>query len=264
MTEYHSIQWWQLVLAVGFTGIAGLASLRYQLGLGRDLFWGVLRTFGQLFAMGYLLTVLFGIANGLLVILVYAGMCFFSVHIIHGRVREKDVSYFAPTTISVMISYTLVSMLVTGVVIGVEPWWKPQFFIPIGGMVAGNSMNALALAVERFFSELRNRRDEVEMMLCHGADFREASQEMFRNALKAGMIPSINSLMGVGIVYLPGMMTGQILAGVDPVEAVRYQIVVMLMIVASTALSAIWVLHYIRRRCFGPAMNLVLRTETLP
>lgn len=96
------------------------------------------------------------------------------------------------------------------------------------------------------------------MMLCHGADYREATVDIFRNALRAGMIPAINSLMGVGLVFLPGMMTGQILAGADPEEAVRYQIVVMFMLVASTALSSIIVLLLVRRRCFSPAMTLLV------
>ena len=225
----------------------------------KDLALGTLRTVAQLFAMGYLLKIIFQINNPWLVLAVYLCMTYFSVRIIRGRVKEKSVEFLAPTMLSVTVSYTLVTCLVTGLIIGAKPWWTPQYFIPIGGMVAGNSMNALAISLERFFSELRTRKDEVEMRLCLGADFREASRDMFRNALKAGMIPSINSMMGVGIVSIPGMMTGQILAGADPADAVRYQIVVMLMIVAATALSAMLVLHLVRRRCFGEAMNLLLR-----
>ena len=257
--SYIPISLTQLGLALGLVGIAGVASLVFELRLGRDLALGTLRTFAQLFAMGYLLRILFGLNNAILVMAVYMVMTVMSVRIVHGRVAERAIDYLMPTAFSVMFSYTLVTVLVTRVIIGAEPWWTPQYFIPIGGMVAGNSMTALSLALERFFSDLRQRRDEVEMMLCHGADFREASAEIFRGALKAGMVPSINSMMGVGIVSLPGMMTGQILAGADPAHAVRYQIVVMLMVVAATALSALIVLHFVRRRCFGPAMNLLLR-----
>lgn len=256
---YIQISLWQLAIALGLVVVAGIASFAYELRLQKDLAIGAFRTFAQLFAMGYLLKIIFHLNNVWLVLAVYLCMTFFSVRIIKGRVKEKSVDYFAPTMMSVTVSYSLVTWLVTGLIIGARPWWTPQYFIPIGGMVAGNSMNALAIGLERFFSELRTRRDEVEMMLCLGADYREASKEIFRNALKAGMIPSINSMMGVGIVSIPGMMTGQILAGADPADAVRYQIVVMLMIVAATALSALLVLHLIRNRCFGPAMNLILR-----
>jgi len=256
---YMQISLWQLGVALVLVAVAGIASVVYELRLQKDLAVGTVRTFAQLFAMGYLLKIIFNLNSALLVMAVYLCMTYFSVRIIKGRVKEKSVDYYAPTMLSVMVSYSLVTVLVTGVIIGADPWWSPQYFIPIGGMVAGNSMNALAICLERFFSELRGRRDEVEMMLCLGADFREASREMFRNALKAGMIPSINSMMGVGIVSLPGMMTGHILAGADPADAVRYQIVVMLMIVAATALSSLLVLHLVRRRCFGPAMNLLTR-----
>ncbi len=94
-------------------------------------------------------------------------------------------------------------------------WYDRGEFHELSGPISG-----------KIFSELRNRRDQVEMLLCHGADYKEATADIFRDSLRAGMIPAINSLMGVGLVFLPGMMTGQILAGADPEEAVRYQIVV--------------------------------------
>lgn len=256
---YIQISLWQLVIALALVLTAGIASMIYELRLQKDLTIGTLRTFAQLFAMGYLLKIIFQINNLWLVLVVYLCMTFFSVHIIKGRIKEKTIPFFVPTMVSVTVSYTLVTCLVTGLIIGAKPWWTPQYFIPIGGMVAGNSMNALAIGLERFFAELRTRKDEVEMMLCLGADYREASKDMFRNALRSGMIPAINSMMGVGIVSIPGMMTGQILAGADPADAVRYQIVVMLMIVAATAISAMLVLHLVRRRCFGPAMNILLK-----
>ncbi|CCO25504.1 ABC transporter permease [Maridesulfovibrio hydrothermalis] len=256
---FISISWEQLLIALGLVSVSGAVSLYYQLKLEKDLAVGVVRTFVQLLAMGYLLKILFGLNNAFLVLGLYAVMTLFSVHIVHGRVKQKGIPYLLPTTTAVLFSYTLITILVTKLVIGTTPWWDPQYFIPIGGMVAGNSMNSLALTLERFFSELKSRRAEVEMMLCHGADYREATADIFRNALRAGMIPAINSLMGVGLVSLPGMMTGQILAGADPEEAVRYQIVVMFMLVASTALSSIIVLLLVRRRSFSPAMTLLVK-----
>lgn len=157
------------------------------------------------------------------------------------------------------LGYFLVSFMVTAVLIGVDPWWRPQYFIPLSGMVIGNSMNAIAISMERLLGDLRGRRAEIEMMLCLGADYREASQSMFRRAVRAGMIPSINSMMAVGIVFIPGMMTGQILAGSDPETAIRYQIVVMIMLVGSTALGSLLVVYLVRRMCFGPAQQLLLK-----
>lgn len=120
----------------------------------------------------------------------------------------------------------------------------------------------MALSLERFFSDLRQQRQEVELRLSLGANFCEASQPTMRRALGAGMVPSINAMMGVGIVFIPGMMTGQILAGASPLLAVRYQIVIMCMLVGSTALSTVIVLHLVRRRCFSPGQSLVLGRST--
>lgn len=248
----------EMALALVFVAVAGGASLVYGLGLGRDLVVGTVRTFAQLAVMGYALVFLFKTSNALLVVAVYAVMIVFAARIIHGRVKEREVSYFGPTFLSMLASYFVVGVVVTGVIVGAKPWWTPQYFIPITGMVIGNSMSALAISLERLFADLRSRRREVEMKLSLGADYVEASQEIMKSALKAGMIPSINSMMGVGVVFIPGMMTGQILAGADPLMAVRYQIVVMLMLVASTALGSMIVLFLARRRCFGPSHRLLL------
>ncbi|ABB40254.1 Conserved hypothetical protein CHP00245 [Oleidesulfovibrio alaskensis G20] len=256
---YIAIEWWQLCFALGFVLLSGAVSVWYGLRLERDLAWGTVRTFVQLMAMGYILRLLFGLQNAVAVLCIYVVMTWFASRIVRDRVGETGVSYFGPTFLSASFSFMLVTMLVTAVIVQASPWWDPRYFIPIGGMVAGNSMNALAISLDRLFTELRLRRSEVEMRLCLGADYEEASRDIFRDALKSGMVPSINSMMGVGIVSLPGMMTGQILAGADPAEAVRYQIVVMLMIVAATALSSFLVLRLVRRRCFGTGHRLLVR-----
>jgi len=155
-----------------------------------------------------------------------------------------------------LVSYFAVSIMVTGVIVEARPWWQPQYFIPLSGMVVGNSMSALSIALERLFSDLRKKRDQVEMKLCLGADCREASADIVSDALRAGMMPSINSMMGVGLVFIPGMMTGQILAGADPLTAIRYQIVVMLMLVASAGMSTMIVVLLVRKKCFGRFQQL--------
>jgi len=190
---------------------------------------------------------------------VFCFMIFFAAWEIRSRVKEKQVAFFWPLLISMVISYVIVSYLVTAVLVDVKPWWKPQYFIPLGGMVIGNSMNAIAIALERLLGELRKRRLEVEAMLCLGADYKEASQDIFRNAMRAGMIPSINSMMGVGVVFIPGMMTGQILAGADPLQAIRYQIIVMVMLVGSTAIGSLLVVYLVRKLCFGSGERLLLQ-----
>jgi putative ABC transport system permease protein len=186
-------------------------------------------------------------------------MVVFAVRTVRGNVTERQVPFVIPAFLTMLGVYTAISAIVTGIIIDAQPWWHPQYFIPLAGMVVGNSMTALSLSLDRLFADFRSKREEIEMRLCLGATAEEASREIIRDALKAGMIPSINSLTGVGLVFLPGMMTGQILAGADPMLAIRYQIVVMFMLVASTALTVVAVLHLVRRRCFGQAQQLLLK-----
>ena len=253
------ISLWQLVFGLVFILAAGITSILHSLRLERDLLIGTIRTFVQLFILGYILKFIFNFDNGWLVMGVFAFMILFAAWEIRARVRERQVSFFFPLFISMTVSYFIVAYLVTAVMVGVKPWWKPQYFIPLGGMIIGNSMNAIAIALERLVGDLRERRGEVEMKLCLGANYREASQDIVRNAMRSGMIPSINSLMGVGIVFIPGMMTGQILAGADPLVAIRYQIVVMVMLVGSTAIGSLLVVLLVRKMCFGAGERLLLR-----
>ncbi len=257
--DLMQISVFQLGLGLLFIVIAGALSIMHALRLEKDLLIGTFRTFVQLFMLGYVLNIIFDIDRVWAVVIVFVLMVFFAAYTIKGRVRERQVSFFWPVFISMAVSYFFVSFMVTAVLIGADPWWRPQYFIPLSGMIIGNSMSAIAVSLERLFKELRGRHSEVEMMLSLGADYREASQSIFRDSMRAGMIPSINSMMAVGLVFIPGMMTGQILAGADPVNAIRYQIVVMVMLVGSTAVGSLIVLSLVRRRCFGPAQQLLLK-----
>ena len=251
-----AIEFWQLGLALVFVLLAAGASLWLKLGLGKDILVGTARVFAQLFLMGYVLVYVFEWRIPWLTLVLFAGMIFFAARIVAGRVKGKGVPVFWPVFSSMLLSYMVVSIIVVGVVVQAQPWWDPRFFLPLGGMVVGNSMNAMALALDRLFSEVRTRRDEVEMMLSLGADRSEATSDMLAASVRAGMIPSLNSMMGVGVVFLPGMMTGQILAGADPVLAIKYQIVVMLMLVGSTTLGSVLAVMLARRRIFTPADQL--------
>ena len=248
----------QLVLCLGFVLIAGISSLVFRLGLEKDLAWGTVRTFAQLFLVGYVLQFIFDIKNPYLILLYYAWMIFWAAQTIRGRVKEKQVRIFAPTFISMVISYMIVAITVTAGILQIRPWYTPQYFIPLGGMIIGNSMNAISIALDRMFSDLRNRRDEIELAFCLGATYQEATSDILRDVIKAGMIPSINALMTVGLVSLPGMMTGQILAGQEPQSAIKYQIVVMLMLVASTTIGCTIIVQVVRRLCFTKAHQIAI------
>lgn len=242
-----------------FVLLAGAASTALHLGLGKDLLIGTVRTVAQLYLMAFVLRTVFALRDWYLVLGVFTVMILFAAQVVKGRVKEKQLRLFWPTFVSMLLSYMTVSAVVVGVVVQAKPWYDPMYFIPIGGMVIGNSVSAIAVATERLLTDLRRRRAEVELLLCLGADASQASADIFRGAVRSGMIPSITSMMGVGIVWIPGMMTGQLLAGSDPLVAVEYQIVVMLMLVGSTAIGSVLSLWLLRGRCFERDGRLKLR-----
>jgi len=245
-----------LLWCLGFVLVAGVSSVMLRLGLGRDLVWGTIRCVAQLFLMGFVLRFLFQLESAWPVLLVFAGMILLASQIVHGRVGRVGVPVFWPTFVTMLLSYSVVSVVVTALIVQVKPWYKPQYFLPLGGMVIGNSMTAIALALERLVTGLGRNRAQVELLLSLGADRNEASRPWLREAVRAGMLPSIVSMMGVGVVFIPGMMSGQVLAGADPLVAVRYQIVVMLMLVGSTALGSVLSCLWLRRLCFTAAHQL--------
>jgi putative ABC transport system permease protein len=141
-------------------------------------------------------------------------------------------------------------------VIGLDPWYDPRYLIPLAGMIIGNSMTGAALAAERLAAEMYERRDEIEAALCLGATARSASREAVRSAYRAALIPSINAMAAMGLVFLPGMMTGQILSGTEPITAVKYQIAIMCVITGSVAVTSFLILLQGYRAYFTPAHQL--------
>lgn len=249
----------ELGIAGLFVAAAGAVSVWGRLNLEKPLLIGAVRCVVQLTAMGYVLRFVFDVQSAWIVMGLFGVMVVFAVRIIKGNVKEQQIPFVLTAFLVMLTVYAAISAVVTGVIVGADPWWHPRYFIPLAGMVVGNSMTALGLSLDRLFSDLKTKRDQVEMCLCLGGTAGEASRDIVKDALKAGMMPSINSLAGVGLVFLPGMMTGQILSGSDPMLSIRYQIVVMFMLVASTALTVTAVLTIVQRRCFGPAQQLLIR-----
>lgn len=229
----------QLAFTVLLVLITGAISSLLKLGLLGSLIWGTARTFVQLTLIGYALSYIFKINNIWLVIAVVTLMCYIASMTAVKRTPNVPDYPAAFAFISLLASTYLVGSIVTGLIISPDPWYSARIIIPIFGMILGNSMNGIALSLDRLYGEARFRSPEIEAMLTFGATPWEAVQSSVREAIRAGMTPTINSLMVVGLVSLPGMMTGQILGGADPREAVRYQIVVMLMIAAAVAIGCL-------------------------
>ncbi len=240
-----------LAIASGLVIVAGLVSMSLRLGLERRLAVAAVRTVVQLMLIGYVLKWIFAIENVLLVLVFAALMIIAAGHAAVRRPSRTIPGAFWRATGTLIISGMLTTVMVTGVIIGAEPWHKPQYLIPLLGMVLGNSLTGISLCLDSLLERLSERRDEVEMQLALGATRWEAAGDALAEAVRRGMIPVVNAMMVVGVVSLPGMMTGQILAGADPLDAVKYQIVVMFMIAGATSIGCIIVVMLAYRRLFN-------------
>ncbi|SET50632.1 putative ABC transport system permease protein [Nitrosomonas marina] len=187
----------------------------------------------QLLLIGYCLMYIFEAENSLVVIAVLAVMVTVASWIALGTIKTRRTVLYKQALISILIGGGLVLVVVTQGVLQLQPWYLPQYMIPLAGMVFANSMNAVSLAAERMNAELE----------------RQMSFDQARNiAMRAALIPTINAMLAVGLVSLPGMMTGQILSGISPLIAARYQIMVMCMIFAGGGLSTAMFLEMSRKR----------------
>ncbi|MCI0500833.1 MAG: ABC transporter permease [Epsilonproteobacteria bacterium] len=184
--------------------------------------YAISRMFLQLILLGYLLTYIFTTKNFFLIITILTIMLLVAGFIALRPVAKKNIKHYFISFVSIAIGGIITLCFVIFCVLDLELWYEPRFLIPLAGMIFANSMNSVSLAGERF---------EVELE-------RENSYEKARNiAYKTSLIKDLNSLFAVGLVSIPGMMTGQILGGVDPMIAVVYQIMVMCMIIASSGIS---------------------------
>lgn len=256
---YIPISNWQLLLSVVLVLITGIISALLQLGLLKSLIWGTIRAFIQLTLIGYILTYIFEINNLVVIIPIIMLMSFIASREATRRVEGPSNQVWR-SFVSLTASTFIVGVIVLVLVISPHPWYSAHIMIPIFGMLLGNSMNAIALSLDRMYSEVYSHSEEVEQLLCFGATPWEAIMKYARKALVAGMTPSINALMVVGLVSLPGMMTGQIIAGMNPQSAVRYQFVVMIMITACAAIGCLIIIGLSYKQMFNDDLAL---TETL-
>ncbi|MDK2894590.1 MAG: UDP-glucose/iron transport system permease protein [Moorella sp. (in: firmicutes)] len=254
--QYINIGYGDLLLALILVGITLAVSLWQRLDLHGDLFIGTLRTFVQLTAVGYLLQVIFNLNRWYLVILALGIMLLVAAANAYRRQQERWPGLFFIMLLAIALGGIITLAIVIGIVLKVKPWYQPQYIIPIAGMIVGNAMIGAALAINRLTGEINAHREEIEAALSLGATAYLAVLPYLRSALRAAMLPTISTMMTVGIVQLPGMMSGQIIAGASPAAAVRYQVVVTYMVAAATALTTITATLLAYRYYFTPNHQL--------
>ncbi|QDV37217.1 ABC transporter permease [Tautonia plasticadhaerens] len=238
------------VLAV----VATLASRR--LGQARSMLVGLARMTGQLLLLGVVLDAAFAVDHPWVVGVSAVVMLSASAQAVGARHSRGGGRLRVEATAAMALGAGLAVAVSTRMALGVSPWYEPSVVIPLMGMILGNSINGVALAAERFDAELRSEADLVERRLALGATGRQASAPAFRAAVAAGLTPTINGMMVAGVVAIPGMMTGQLLAGASPGTAFRYQILIYLAIGGSVGLAVLSLLGLRARRAFSPDHQL--------
>jgi putative ABC transport system permease protein len=242
-----------LIMATGLT-----AALR--LGLTRTLVIAACRTALQLLLIGYVLKVLFTVAHPGWV----AGLALIMLSVagweVVGRQHRRLSGWWGVGigSASMFLSAFTVTVLALTVVIEAQPWYTPQYAIPLLGMVLGNVMNGVALGLDRLTQTTWEQRAVIEARLMLGQDWNEAISDIRRHSVRTGTIPIVNAMAAAGIVSLPGMMTGQILAGIVPVEAAKYQILIMFLISAGTVIGTVGAVWLGSRRLFDTRQRLRL------
>lgn len=251
---------WDLAAAAGLVGLLAVAAWRARLGVSRQLSWLALRSSAQLLLLGLVLRALFASETVWVVAAAAAVMLAVAAREVRRRQRRPlrgRPGYFIGAGAMFLSSFT-VTLFALAFVLGPEPWWEPRLAVPLLGMVLGNTMTGVALSVERLTEGVVREREVIEQRLLLGEPREAAVSPVAREAGRAGLIPSLNAMAAAGIVSLPGMMTGQILAGAPPMEAVRYQILILFLIAAGTGFGVLAAVRWVSRRLFDDRHRLRL------
>lgn len=226
-------------------------SRREQFGLEKTILTNSILAMVQLGILGYALVYLFKIEHPSWLFLVLLGMILFGAYTARKRTPLGDGSFtIALLAMGASSGIVFLSMMAFGVIHMV-----PHEMIPVGGMIIGNALNVYTQSIERFRSDVKNTIDQIEGMIALGAPLKEALHFASKSSVKASMIPTINSLQTVGIIHIPGITTGMLLAGADPLMAVSYQLAVMYMMVAVSLLSALFSILFSYHIIIGAAFN---------
>lgn len=247
-----------VALASSLIVIVLIVSWRLRLTLTKTLLTAAIRTILQLSFIGLILAWIFAREQWYEVLLILTIMTLIAGAAAKNRVKRSYKGLFADTLLAVSLSGILVTGIAIMVILRVQPWYTPQFIIPILGLILGNSLTAISLTSNQLIEAFHEQHARIEMMLSLSASPFEAVHEQIRAAIINGMTPTLNSMLVVGIVSLPGMMTGQILAGADPTQAVRYQIVTMFLICVSSTLGCTISALLIYRRFFNSKQQFIL------
>lgn len=246
-----------LACAIGLMGIAIGLSAWEKIGLELNLAFATGRTILQLAVLGYVLDFIFALDNPWAVIGTLAGFLTISAIVARNRINQKIPQMLPLVWGSIFISTTLTMIYTSILIIQPDRWFEPQYVISLAGIVLGNAMNAAALAGERLVSTINSSQLEIETHLSLGATPKQAVAQYRKEAIRAALLPTLNQMMLIGMVTLPGIFTGLLLTGVNAREAASYQILIMFMIGFANLLTTLLVTKGLYRQFFNSAAQLV-------
>ncbi|HEY9640595.1 MAG TPA: iron export ABC transporter permease subunit FetB [Coleofasciculaceae cyanobacterium] len=258
MTGLIELDLVRIGLALGLMLIAIALSAWQKLGLEKTLAIATGRTVLQLLVVGYVLEIVFALSNPWAVLGILAAMLGIATITARNRISKKIPNLLPVVGGSILISTAFTLAYVTLLVLQPDPWYEPRYLVPLAGILLGNAMNAAAIAGDRFVSTLNASQLEIETHLSLGATPMQATDAYRRDAIKAGLIPTLNTMMVVGIVTLPGAFTGQVLGGVNPLNAALYQMLIMFILAIATLITTVLVIQGIDRQFFNTNAQLVL------
>lgn len=260
MNATINLNYWDIGFAASIVLGLGVLLAYYRLGVTRSLVVASIRLVIQLQVIGYVLKFLFAEGRlGYVAIMAVIMLLVASREIMaRQKLRLKGWASFGVGASTLFVSSFAVALFGLLVVVKPEPWYMPQYAIPMLGMIMSNTMSGVSLSMDRLTSALSDNRLIIEQRLALGQSTRESIQPYLRDCIRTGIMPVVNSMATAGIVSLPGMMTGQILAGADPTEAVKYQIIIWFFIVAGVGFGMATALRMMEMRLFDERQRLRL------
>jgi putative ABC transport system permease protein len=265
MSELIELDFLDLAIAVGLMVIAIGLSIWQKIGLELNLAIATVRTILQLVVLGYILDFILALNNLWAVLAILAVMLTIAAIVAKNRISQK-IKYVLPLVWGSMFLSTAFTLIYTNfLIIQPDRWFQPQYVIPLAGVVLGNAMNAAALAGERFVSTINASYVEIETHLSLGATPQQAIKQYKKDSIRAALIPTINQMMIIGMVTIPGFMSGLIISGVDydkipfqaASEAASYQILLMFAIALSNLLTTILLTITLSRQFFNKNAQLI-------
>ncbi len=251
---------WDLVIASGMIVLLAISSILLQLNIAKQLVIAACRNVVQLLLIGYILKLIFNTNNLYLLATIATIMLLVAGYEINARQKYplKRWVGFKIGTSALFLSSFAMALLTLTVIVAPTPWYSPQYSIPLLGMLLGNTMNGISLGMDKLNQSVYQQKQIIEQRLMLGHRYQDAIKDIRIESVRTGMIPIVNSMAIAGLVSLPGMMTGQILSGTPPVEAVKYQILIFFLIASGTGFGIMTAVWMISKRMFDERQRLDL------